>query len=185
MCGRYKRKTGKQDIAEYFHVNGSIAELLIVHDEDIRPTTVHPVVNENRNTGERELVAARWGFVPGWHKPGQRFPPTTFNARAEGIDKAGMWKRAFATHPCLVPADSFFEWGARFVRRTTRSLRLPLVRASRLRLPDFGVPRRIPKRTIGSELHNHHDGPEQTDEIHTHADARRPAPKGLRLMAFA
>ncbi len=55
-------------------------------------------------------MVARWGFVPSWHRPGEKFPPTTFNARSEGIATAGMWKRAFARHRCLVPVDSFFEW---------------------------------------------------------------------------
>ena len=110
MCGRYKRKIDKQEIAEFFHVQGNISELPIVPEEDIRPTMVQPIIRENRDTGERDLVMARWGFVPGWHKAGERFPATTFNARSEGIEKAGMWKRAFATHRCLVPADSFYEW---------------------------------------------------------------------------
>ena len=60
MCGRYKRRTGKQDIEEYFHVNGQLPELPILPDDDIRPTTVQPIVRENRDTGERDLVAARW-----------------------------------------------------------------------------------------------------------------------------
>ncbi|MGI4758086.1 MAG: SOS response-associated peptidase [Janthinobacterium lividum] len=109
-CGRYKRKTDKQDIAEIFHVNGSISDLPLPPEEDIRPTMLQPIIRENRETGERDLVAARWGFIPSWQKPEDRFPPTTFNARAEGIEKAGMWKRAFASHRCLVPADSFYEW---------------------------------------------------------------------------
>ncbi len=110
MCGRYKRTSDKQQIAEFFHVNGEITELPILPEDDIRPTMVQPVIRENRDTGARDLVTARWGFVPGWHKPGTRLPPTTFNARAEEIASSGMWKRAFATHRCLVPADSFFEW---------------------------------------------------------------------------
>ena len=121
MCGRYKRTIDKQEIAEFFHVNGSITELPIVPEDDVRPTTVQPILRQNRDTGERDLVMARWGFVPGWHKPDERFPPTTFNARSEGIEKAGMWKRAFATHRCLVPADSFYEW----VRPESRSCDCP------------------------------------------------------------
>lgn len=62
MCGRYKRKTGKQDIAEYFHVNGQVPELPILPDDDIRPTTVQPIIRENRDTGERDLIAARWAL---------------------------------------------------------------------------------------------------------------------------
>ena len=110
MCGRYVRRSDKQKLAEAFHATGDLSDLNFAPDDDIRPTTIQPIIRDNRDTGERELVAARWGFVPTWQKPGEKFPPTTFNARAEGIDKAGMWRDAFARHRCLVPADSFFEW---------------------------------------------------------------------------
>ncbi len=110
MCGRYKRKSDKQAIATAFHVNGHLDSVILPPDDDVRPATMQPIIRVNKDTGERDLVMARWGFVPSWHKPNERFPPTTFNARAEGIEKAGMWKRAFATHRCLVPADSFYEW---------------------------------------------------------------------------
>ncbi|SDE96860.1 SOS response-associated peptidase [Terriglobus roseus] len=110
MCGRYKRKSDKQAIATAFHVNGHLDSVILPPDDDVRPTTMQPIIRLNRDTGERDLVMARWGFIPSWHKPDEKFPPTTFNARAEGIEKAGMWRRAFASHRCLVPADSFYEW---------------------------------------------------------------------------
>lgn len=108
MCGRYRRRSEKQEIAEHFRAL-SDAALEFAPDPDIRPTTMQPIIRQNRDTGERELVTARWGFVPTWQKPGEKFPPTTFNARAEGIATAGMWKRAFERHRCLVPADAFYE----------------------------------------------------------------------------
>ncbi|WP_263413769.1 SOS response-associated peptidase [Terriglobus aquaticus] len=111
MCGRYKRRSDKQKIAEVFHAAvGDLSDLNFAPDDDIRPTTTQPIIRLNRDSGDRELVPARWGFVPSWHKPGEKFPPTTFNARSEGIEKAGMWRNAFARHRCLVPADSFYEW---------------------------------------------------------------------------
>lgn len=110
MCGRYKRTSDKQALATAFQVHGDLTDVVFPPDDDIRPTTFQPIIRVNKDTGERDLVAARWGFVPSWLKPGEKFPPTTFNARAEGIEKAGMWKRAFAHHRCLVPADSFYEW---------------------------------------------------------------------------
>jgi putative SOS response-associated peptidase YedK len=110
MCGRYKRRSDKQAIATYFHVHGNLDDVILPPDDDIRPTTMQPIIRLNKDSGERDLVMARWGFVPSWQKPKEKFPPTTFNARAEGIEKAGMWKSAFARHRCLVPADSFYEW---------------------------------------------------------------------------
>jgi putative SOS response-associated peptidase YedK len=110
MCGRYKRKSDKQAIADAFHVTGNMADVILPPDDDIRPTTMQPIIRQNKESGERDLVMARWGFIPSWHQRNARFPPTTFNARAEGIQKAGMWKHAFVSHRCLVPADSFYEW---------------------------------------------------------------------------
>ena len=110
MCGRYVRRSDKQKIAGTFHTANGLADLVFAPDDDIRPTTTQPIIRANRDTGDRELVAARWGFVPSWQKPGEKFPPTTFNARSEGIERAGMWRNAFTRHRCLVPADSFFKW---------------------------------------------------------------------------
>ena len=111
MCGRYVRRSDKQKIAEVFHAAVSdLTGLELAPDEDIRPTTTQPIIRLNRDSGDRELVAARWGFAPSGQKAGEKFPPTTFNARSEGIEKAGMWRNAFTRHRCLVPADSFYEW---------------------------------------------------------------------------
>jgi putative SOS response-associated peptidase YedK len=87
-----------------------MADVILPPDDDIRPTTMQSIIRVNKDSGERDLIMARWGFVPSWQKPDEKFPPTTFNARSEGIEKAGMWKRAFEHHRCLVPADSFYEW---------------------------------------------------------------------------
>jgi putative SOS response-associated peptidase YedK len=110
MCGRYQRRSDKQRISEAMRVDGHVFEDPLAPDDDIRPTTMQPIVRENRDTGQRDLVLARWGFIPPWQKAGEKPPPTTFNARSEGVEKAGMWKRAFERHRCLVPADAFFEW---------------------------------------------------------------------------
>ena len=91
MCGRYVRRSDKQKIAETFHgAVGDLSDNTFAPDDDIRPTTVQPIVRLNRDSGDRELVPARWGFVPSWQKPGERFPPTTFNARAEALEAAGV-----------------------------------------------------------------------------------------------
>jgi putative SOS response-associated peptidase YedK len=110
MCGRYKRKSDKQRITEALSVDGNVFEDPLADDDDIRPTSMQPIVRENRDTGLRDLVLARWGFVPPWQKAGEKPLSTTFNARSEGVEKTPMWQRAFERHRCLVPADAFFEW---------------------------------------------------------------------------
>jgi putative SOS response-associated peptidase YedK len=69
MCGRYKRKSDKQRIAEAFHVNGpSIDSLVVAPNDDIRPTTFQPIIRadeevspmvELAHLGIRTLLAQR------------------------------------------------------------------------------------------------------------------------------
>lgn len=83
MCGRYRRRSDKQRIAEAFHVKGpSIESLVFGPDDDIRPTTFQPIIRADEE-GEPAMELARWCFVPFWQN-GDKFSPATFNARAEG-----------------------------------------------------------------------------------------------------
>ncbi len=57
----------------------------------------------------RELRVVRWGLVPSWAKDisiGSRL----INARAETVATKPAFRRAFARHRCLLPADGFYEW---------------------------------------------------------------------------
>jgi len=57
----------------------------------------------------RELRVVRWGLVPYWAKDpsiGSRL----INARAETVASKPAFRRAFARHRCLLPADGFYEW---------------------------------------------------------------------------
>jgi putative SOS response-associated peptidase YedK len=101
MCGRYKRRSDKQRIAEMFQVGVGLEELYVAPEDDIAPGSVQPVVLTNDN-GERQIEMMRWGF---------RLPDRLlFNARSEGIEAAKFWSERFKTRRCIVPADSFFEW---------------------------------------------------------------------------
>lgn len=101
MCGRYKRRSDKQRIAEMFQVSVGLEELYLGPEEEIAPGSVQPVVLST-DDGERQVEMMRWGFM----LP-DRF---LFNARSEGIDTAKFWSERFKTGRCIVPADTFFEW---------------------------------------------------------------------------
>lgn len=101
MCGRYRRRSDKQRIAEAFDVGMGLEDLYLEPEEDIAPGSIQPVVLANE-AGEREIALMRWGFkLPDRH---------LFNARSEGIERSPFWKDSFEQRRCIVPADAIFEW---------------------------------------------------------------------------
>jgi len=77
MCGRYVRRSAKQKIAEWFHVDGDLANLPMPDaDYNIAPTTSQPIIRQSRETGEREMVLKDLSEAKGI---------STINARAETI----------------------------------------------------------------------------------------------------
>jgi putative SOS response-associated peptidase YedK len=112
MCGRYVRRSDKQKIAEYFHANPNPAELPMPDaDYNIAPTTHQPIIRQSKETGEREMILARWGLVPFFTKDLNDIKGlSTINARAETIMKAPTWREPFKKRRCLIPASAFYEW---------------------------------------------------------------------------
>ena len=112
MCGRYYRRSDKQRIAEAFKL-GQLPEGFVLPDWDynVAPTTFQPVIRQQRDTGDRELVMMRWGMIPHFAKSLADFKGiSTINAKAETLTKSAMWRVPFQRRRCLVPADGFYEW---------------------------------------------------------------------------
>ena len=73
------------------------------------PTSELPVVTSSPDRG-RTLELMRWGLIPSWVKDG-KIARTTFNARAEGIDRKPAFRNAWqAGRRCIVVADGYYEW---------------------------------------------------------------------------
>ena len=54
-------------------------------DYNVAPLTPQPVIRQSRETGDREMVLARWGLIPFFTKTLQEIKGlSTTNARAEG-----------------------------------------------------------------------------------------------------
>ena len=69
-----------------------------------------PVVTLNNN-GQREWSEYRWGFLPKW-APSEKHRPAPFNAVGEELSAKPMFKSAFKTHRCLIPANGFYDYKA-------------------------------------------------------------------------
>jgi putative SOS response-associated peptidase YedK len=101
MCGHYGRRGDKQKIAEAFHVKAGLDEVDFGKGFDCAPGSEQPVVYINED-GERAIGIMRWGF---------KLPDRLlFNARAQGVTGANVWREKFSNNRCIVPASSFFEW---------------------------------------------------------------------------
>jgi putative SOS response-associated peptidase YedK len=109
MCGRYSlRKNPQEYLREYFPGIEFDASFDPVLNEEVRPTDVCPVV---ASFGRKiAFTGMRWGFVPSWSKTD---PPVTgsINARIETITQKPSFQASFKRRRCIVPADSFYEWG--------------------------------------------------------------------------
>ena len=112
MCGRYVRRSEKQHIAEHFRARAFPPDLPMPGaDYNIAPTTHQPIIRQSKETGEREMILARWGLVPFFTKTLSDIKGlSTINARSETITKAPTWREPFKKRRCLIPASAFYEW---------------------------------------------------------------------------
>ena len=109
MCGRYYRRSDKQRITEAFRV-GVPPSFEILPDYNVAPTSVQPVIVEDRDSGERALRPMFWGLIPAWCDDPKTLGVSTINAKAESLMQKPIWREPFSKRRCLVPADGFYEW---------------------------------------------------------------------------
>lgn len=101
MCGRYRRNSDKQKIAEVFQVEVGLDDLPYEEGDDLRPQSMQPVIYTNE-VGERQMELMRWAF---------KLPDRLLlNARSEGIERSRFWADAFRNHRAIVPGDAIYEW---------------------------------------------------------------------------
>jgi len=109
MCGRFTNRLTWREIVALYRLAVPVApERNLPARYNICPTdTVDVVVPRN---GGRDLVPMRWGLVPAWWKKRLRDVPSTFNARAETLATKPMFRDAFRSRRCLIPASGYYEW---------------------------------------------------------------------------
>lgn len=126
MCGRYQLKLDPEAFKRFygFDYRDEFSETKIdpfkgFERYNIAPTTRVPVIRfepirereiiREKAGGGRELVMARWGLIPAWAKD-PKIGNSAINARAEGIADKPMFRSAYKSRRCIVPASGFYEW---------------------------------------------------------------------------
>lgn len=105
MCGRYDLSETPARLGARYRVD--VGSLELTPDNDVRPTTVNPVIRER--DGNRIVERMRWGLVPWWAKDPKSIA-NSFNARSESAHERPMFRDPFQKRRCLVPASAFYEW---------------------------------------------------------------------------
>jgi putative SOS response-associated peptidase YedK len=121
MCGRFFRSSPRDELAAAFQ-----AELGFGSAEpgfNIAPGGPIVAVRFNPKTGVRTLDDLHWGLIPFFAKD-RKIGWKTINARAETIDSAPLYRKAFERRRCLIVADGFFEWKALGKRRQPYAIAL-------------------------------------------------------------
>lgn len=107
MCGRYVSPE-EAEIERFWHI-GRHNSNPFGRRFNVSPTQIIPILRLDRETGEIELVNARWGLIPNWWKDA-RPPRTSHNARSEEAATKPMWRGPLAKARCLIPAVGWYEW---------------------------------------------------------------------------
>lgn len=110
MRGRYTNQFIWRELVELCR----ITEPYIHPISNLRPRYTMPptdpglVVRLDKER-RREPVMMRWGLVPSWSKD-DKGGAAMINAKAETVAEKPAYRKAFASRPCLVVADGFYEW---------------------------------------------------------------------------
>lgn len=107
MCGRFTQTFPLDWIEAWLTIDevDPAAALIAAPRRNIAPS--RPVLIALREEGVMRLTVAQWGF----RGPGVAATRPPINARAETVNDSPLFREAFATRRCIVPASGFFEWG--------------------------------------------------------------------------
>jgi putative SOS response-associated peptidase YedK len=121
MCGRFTQAYTWAEVERFLSVIGPARNLRPRYN--IAPTTQMDVLR--RSHAGRELVPMRWGLIPSWWKKPLNELPSTFNARAETVAEKPMFRSAFKSRRCVIPASGFYEWTGKAGAKTPHYFSAP------------------------------------------------------------
>jgi putative SOS response-associated peptidase YedK len=107
MCGRFASTLPLEQLARLFAITEPLPNA--APSWNVAPTQAAAVVRRRPDSGARVLSLLSWGLLPSFTQ-GPARPPRPINARAETVATNGLFRGAFASRRCLVPADAYYEW---------------------------------------------------------------------------
>ncbi len=110
MCGRFTKMYTWAELHALYSLSPGLenARSNLQPRYNICPTTEIDIIRARNN--RPEILAARWGLIPSWWKKPLKELPATFNARAETVHQKPMFRAAFKSRRCIVPASGYYEW---------------------------------------------------------------------------
>ncbi len=110
MCGRFGLFAELGDLAGHFDFGPEPLQGSYLPRWNIPPTS--SILTVLNNGDARAAGMIRWGLTPSRSRNSRSAPRLLFNARSETIDQRPIFRNAFASRRCLVPANGFYEWQA-------------------------------------------------------------------------
>ena len=109
MCGRVNVSSGPLTLLFMDMVGQPYPDREDRHN--VAPTLSLPVIRASDRAldGRLESATMRWWLTPWWSKE-QSPRYSTFNAKAETLERSSAFKDPFARRRCLVPVAGFYEW---------------------------------------------------------------------------
>lgn len=104
MCGRFSLLEKLAAMLNKFEIKREL-DFEWKASYNIAPSQNVPIVIDQV---QRQLVLAKWGFVPSFMA--DRAGEGQINARAETVAEKPYFRSAFKSRRCLIPFNSFFEW---------------------------------------------------------------------------
>jgi putative SOS response-associated peptidase YedK len=107
MCGRFVNQVPPEILARLFGTVNPLPNLK--PSFNIAPRQDAAAVRRHPQTGALHLDLLNWGLLPHFTKDAKA-APRPINARAETLASNGLFRGAFVSRRCIIPADAFYEW---------------------------------------------------------------------------